>query len=222
MSNLKKLVVTAMLIALCVVLPMAFHTIPRAGSILLPMHIPVLLAGLICGWKFGLLAGVAGPLLSSSLTGMPPTAIAPVMMIELGIYGLVAGVVMHFVRTHRASFDLYISMISAMIVGRVVAGIAQYVYFFGSPGFFGGVYENVPNPAGEYAYIFNEYLGAYEYVIYEVAVRVSNYTWALWTTSYFITSLPGIVIQLAFVPSVVMALERERVIPLRYPIRYPI
>jgi riboflavin transporter FmnP len=218
MSNLKKLVVAAMLIALCVVLPMAFHSIPRAGSIVLPMHIPVLLAGLICGWKFGLLVGVVGPLLSSSLTGMPPTAIVPVMMIELGTYGLIAGVVMHFIRTKRSTFDLYVSMISAMFVGRVVAGIAQYVYFFGSPGFFGGVYEYIPNPAGAYAYVYNEYLGVYEYVIYEVAVRVSNYTWALWTTSYFVTSLPGIVIQLAFVPSVVMALERERVIPLRYPL----
>ena len=193
MSNAKRLVVTAMLIALCVVLPMAFHSIPRAGSIILPMHIPVLLAGLICGWKFGLITGVAGPLLSSWLTGMPPTGIVPVMMIELGTYGLVAGIVIQLVRTNRASLDLYISLVSAMLIGRVVAGIAQFVYFFGSPGFFGGVYE--------------------------YGIRVSGYTWALWTTSYFVTSLPGLVIQIAFIPSVVMALERERVIPLRYPVK---
>lgn len=187
MSNLKALVVTAMLIALCVVLPIAFHSIPRAGSILLPMHIPVLLAGLICGWKFGLVAGISGPLLSSMLTGMPPTGIVPIMMIELGTYGLVSGLVLQFVRTKRASFDLYISLVSAMLVGRVVAGLAQYFYFFGG--------------------------------VYEYGVRISGYTWALWTSSYFVTSLPGLVIQLAFVPSVVMALERERVIPFRYPVK---
>ena len=188
MSNQRKLVVTAMLIALCVVLPLAFHQVPRAGSILLPMHIPVLLAGLVCGWKFGLITGITGPLLSTMITGMPPTmAIASLMSIELGVYGLVAGILTHFVRTKSASLDLYICLIGSMLVGRVVAGIAQIVFFF--------------NPA------------------YVDGVWTSNYTWALWTTSYFITSLPGIVIQLAFIPSVVMALERERVIPLRYPIR---
>ena len=188
LSNTRKLIATAMLIALCVVLPIGFHSIPRAGSILLPMHIPVLLAGLICGWKFGLITGMVGPILSTMMTGMPPTMlIAASMSIELGVYGLVAGLVVKFVHTKRASVDLYIALVVAMLVGRVAGGLAQVFFFFG----------------GEFNLQF----------------WTTNYTWAMWTTSYFVTSLPGIVIQLAFVPSVVMALERERIIPLRYPVR---
>lgn len=61
MSHIKKEVITAVCIALCVVLPMTFHTIPNAGKIFCPMHIPVLLCGLICGWPYGLLCGIAGP-----------------------------------------------------------------------------------------------------------------------------------------------------------------
>lgn len=221
MSTQKQLVVTAMLIALCVVLPMAFHSIPRAGSIILPMHIPVLLAGLICGWKFGLLTGVAGVLLSTALTGMPPAGIAPIMIIELGTYGFVAGLVMKFVRTKRASFDLYASLIASMLVGRVVAGIAQVVYFFGGS-FFGGRYIARGPEYGEYvqSYVYNDY-GYAELVTQWVPEMVyhSIYPLAMWVTSYFVTSLPGLVIQFAFVPAVVMALERERLIPFRYPVQ---
>ena len=72
--GLKNYVIAALCVALCVVLPMAFHAIPNAGSILLPMHIPVLLCGLLCGWPLGLVCGLVGPLLSSVLTGMPPAA----------------------------------------------------------------------------------------------------------------------------------------------------
>ena len=182
MSNLRKTVATAMLISLCVVLPMVFHFIPQAGGALLPMHIPVLLAGLICGWKFGLITGIAGPLLSSMVTGMPPTGMVPVMMIELGTYGLVTGILSSVVRTRRIYVDLYVSLIIAMLVGRVISGIARAMFFFGgSLSFFGG-----------------------------------GYTLALWVSSYFITSVPGIIIQLVFIPSLVIVLERARAIPRRY------
>ena len=72
-SHTKNLVLTAFCIALCIVLPMAFHAI-GAGATFLPMHIPVLLCGLLCGWPFGAACGLIGPLLSSLLTGMPPAS----------------------------------------------------------------------------------------------------------------------------------------------------
>ena len=84
MSPVKKIVLTALFTALCVVLPMAFHSIPNAGSIFLPMHIPVLLCGLVCGWAYGGLCGLVGPLLSSVMTSMPPAAVLPGMMVEIG------------------------------------------------------------------------------------------------------------------------------------------
>ena len=64
MSAVKKSIITAVCIALCVVLPQVFHAIPEAGTIYCPMHIPVLLCGLITGWPYGLLCGLAGPLLA--------------------------------------------------------------------------------------------------------------------------------------------------------------
>ena len=132
MSYVKKLVFTAVCAALCVVLPLAFHAIPNAGVVFSPMHIPVLLCGLVCGWPYGFVCGLLGPLLSSVITGMPPAAVLPSMMVECGTYGLITGLMMRFIRTKSATADLYISMITAMALGRTVAGLAKSLIF--SPG----------------------------------------------------------------------------------------
>ncbi|MBP3306885.1 MAG: ECF transporter S component [Anaerotignum sp.] len=129
MNRTKKSVLTADCIALCVVLPMAFHSIPNAGSIFCPMHIPVLLCGLICGWKFGLLCGIAGPILSSMLTQMPAFAILPAMAIELAVYGSTAGALMQHIHTGKLKADLYISLVTAMLLGRIAAGAAKALLF---------------------------------------------------------------------------------------------
>lgn len=129
MTSVKKLVFTAACTALCVVLPMAFHAIPNGGSVFLPMHIPVLLCGLICGWLYGGVCGLLGPLLSSLLTGMPPAAVLPAMMVECATYGLVSGMMMKYVRVGRGTTDLYISLVSAMVLGRVVSGFAKALIF---------------------------------------------------------------------------------------------
>lgn len=129
MSGIKKMTISALCTALCVVLPIAFHIIPNAGSVLLPMHIPVLLCGLVCGWQYGLLCGVLGPVLSSVLTGMPPAAILPSMIVELGFYGCVSGLMMEYVHTGSLYGDLYISLPAAMLAGRVASGIAKALIF---------------------------------------------------------------------------------------------
>lgn len=129
MTYVKKAIITAACIALCVVLPMAFHSIPNAGSILCPMHIPVLLCGLICGWPFGLLCGIAGPFLSSIIAQMPPMAYLPSMLIELLVYGLVAGLMMKFVYTKSLYADLYISLVASLLAGRIVAGVLMALIF---------------------------------------------------------------------------------------------
>ena len=125
MNPVKKLVFTAACAALCLVLPMAFHAIPNAGQVILPMHIPVLLCGLICGWPYGGVCGIIGPLLSSVITGMPPAAMLPSMMVECAVYGFTSGLLMKHVRTGKAVTDLYICLISAMAVGRIAAGFAK-------------------------------------------------------------------------------------------------
>ena len=131
-SPVRRTVLAALCIALCVVLPIAFHSIPNAGSVILPMHIPVLLCGMICGWPYGFICGLLGPLVSSVLTGMPPMAYLPAMMVECATYGLATGLLLKFVRTHNLTADLYISLIGAMLLGRVVSGVAKALIF--SPG----------------------------------------------------------------------------------------
>ena len=178
-SNVKKSIISAICIALCVVLPMAFHSVPNGGSIFCPMHIPVLLCGLICGWQFGLLCGRAGTLLSSLITGMPAVAYLPNMMIELAVYGLISGLLMKSVHTGKIYADLYISLIAAMLAGRIIAGFAMALIF-----------------------------------------AAGKYSLAAWTASYFVTALPGIIIQLLLIPSLVFALQKARIIPPRYIHRY--
>ena len=125
LKPVKKLVFAAVCVALCLVLPMAFHSIPNAGQVFLPMHIPVLLCGLICGWSYGGVCGILGPLISGVLTGMPPAAVLPGMMVECCMYGLASGLLMKFVRTKHAVADLYISMVCAMALGRIVYGFVN-------------------------------------------------------------------------------------------------
>ena len=125
LSSIKRLTLTALCIALCVVVPMAFHVIPNAGAVMLPMHIPVLLCGLVCGWQYGLICGVLGPLVSSVMTGMPSAAMLPGMMVECGMYGCVGGLLMERIRTGSLYADLYICLPAAMLAGRVISGVVK-------------------------------------------------------------------------------------------------
>ncbi|MBE6983726.1 MAG: ECF transporter S component [Ruminococcaceae bacterium] len=126
MSSVKKLCICAICIALCCVLPMAFHAV-GLGSQLSPMHIPPLLCGLLLGPVYGAVCGVVGPILASLTTGMPPMMRLLHMGPELCAYGLFAGLAMRFIRTHHMSLDLYISLIAAMLLGRVMGGLAQWL-----------------------------------------------------------------------------------------------
>lgn len=129
MSTTKKLVFTALCTALGVVLPLAFHAVANAGSIFLPMHVPVLLCGLLCGWPYGLACGALAPLLSSLFTGMPPAAILPGMLFELSVYGAVSGAMLRRVRTGNSAADIYIALLTAMLCGRVTSGILNALVF---------------------------------------------------------------------------------------------
>lgn len=136
MSNIKRIVICAMCIALCYVLPIAFHSV-GLGSALSPMHIPVLLCGTVCGGGYGALCGILGPVLSSLLSGMPPMILLTRMIPELCVYGLSCGLMMRFVRTGSTLVDLYISLTAAMLAGRIAGGIASVIFYT----FTSGVYS---------------------------------------------------------------------------------
>lgn len=176
MSNVKKICVTAVCIALCCVLPTLFHSI-GLGTAFSPIHIPVLLCGIVCGGSYGLICGLVGPILSSVITGMPGAAMLVSMVPELIAYGLAAGLIMGFVHTGKLYADLYLSLGTAMILGRVIGGIAKALFYMGT---------------GE------------------------AFTLTLWASSYFITTLPGIICHLILIPVLVVMLMKARVIPKRY------
>ena len=129
MKQVKYLVMTALCVALGVVLPVTLHAIPNAGSILLPMHIPVLLCGLVCGPVYGLACGILAPLLSSLITSMPPMAMLPSMICELAVYGLVAGILIRVIKTRYNIAKLYLSLLGAMLIGRVIYGALNSLIF---------------------------------------------------------------------------------------------
>ena len=125
MSPVKKSIITAVCIALCVVLPQAFHAIPNAGSIYCPMHIPVLLCGFLCGPWWGAAVGAVAPLLRHALFHMPPLVTALGMTFELAAYGLVTGLA--YRRLPKKPAFICAALLIAMVAGRLVWGMAMVV-----------------------------------------------------------------------------------------------
>ena len=124
-----KLVLTALFLALCLVLPFVTGGIPTIGNMLLPMHIPVLLCGLLCGWQYGLVIGFLALMKMGLFSGfgMPPIyPVALAMAFELAAYGLIIGLV--YTALHKRGLAaLYGSLLVAMVGGRLVWGVAEVV-----------------------------------------------------------------------------------------------
>lgn len=131
MSSVKKICISAICIALCAVLPSAFHMF-ALGSAFSPLHLPVLLCGLVCGAPYGLLCGFAGPILCSLVTGMPTALRLLYMVPELCVYGLVCGLLMQIVHTGRLYADVYLSLVPALMLGRIAGGVIRAVVYFSS------------------------------------------------------------------------------------------
>lgn len=171
-KNVKKITVGGLLIALALVLPMAFHLtgVPQSGKVFLPMHIPVLLGGFVLGPVFGLLVGVFSPIISCVLAGMPVIGRLPFMMLELAIYGLVSGLMYNTLKFNKKKFGTYISLLSAMLSGRITYAISLFVA------------SNI------------------------MGIQCGGPIAAVSAT---VSGVPGIIIQILIIPTVVYALERS-------------
>lgn len=126
--SVKNLVLGALFLALTLLLPFLTGQIPQIGSMLSPMHLPVLLAGFVCGGPVGAVVGFIAPPLRYLLFGMPPiypTGLA--MAFELLTYGLVSGLVYNYVFKKRSVVSVYASLVAAMLAGRVVWGVARLI-----------------------------------------------------------------------------------------------
>ncbi len=116
---------SGMFLALAFVMPFLTGQIPEIGSMLCPMHIPVLICSFVCGAPYGLIVGAIAPVFRSLTLGMPtlfPKAIA--MTFELAVYGLMAGLL--YKALPKKKINIYISLLGAMAVGRVAWGIAMF------------------------------------------------------------------------------------------------
>ena len=125
-ENLLKMVLSGMFLALAYVLPFLTVQDPSLGQVFCPMHIPVLLCGFICGWHWGLAVGFIAPLLRSFTLGMPvmfPAAVC--MAFELAVYGLTAGI-LHKTFPNKKAY-IYLSLLIAMLLGRIVWGTAMFI-----------------------------------------------------------------------------------------------
>ena len=124
--SVRRLVLAAMFLALGLVLPFLTGQIPQFGSMLLPMHLPVLLCGFVCGGPLGLAVGAITPVLRSALFSMPqmfPTAVA--MAFELATYGLVTGLL--YRRLPKTVPMLFAALLAAMAAGRLVWAAATFL-----------------------------------------------------------------------------------------------
>lgn len=160
----KEIVMSGLLLAAGLILPMIFHMFSMTGPVFLPMHIPVLVGGVLLSPTMALILGVVTPVVSSILTGMPVAfPMAVIMAFELGVYGFAASIAIR-----KFKLNTLISLIISMISGRIIAGlvVAVLVQLFG------------------------------------VAMNPMMYV-----KGAIITGLPGLAIQIVFIPTLVYALN---------------
>ncbi|MBE5949485.1 MAG: ECF transporter S component [Lachnospiraceae bacterium] len=121
-----KIAYSAVCIALAMVLPFLTGQIPQVGNALSPMHIPVFLCGFLCGWPYGIIVGFISPILRFFAFGMPPLMPKGLSMaLELATYGFVSGIL--YKKLPKTTLNIYISLIIAMVTGRIVWGAARFV-----------------------------------------------------------------------------------------------
>ena len=138
-NSVRNVVLSGLFIALGIVIPIAFHTIPDAGKVFLPMFLPVLVGALFLPWQYALAVGVFTPLLSTLLTGMPPVAPLPMtfmMAAELGVAAVILALMKNIKFIQNKKYMVVIALIPALIVGFAVSGLVLKlaVEFFGVTG----------------------------------------------------------------------------------------
>ncbi|MDD5088662.1 MAG: ECF transporter S component [bacterium] len=138
------LAISAVCIALGVVIPFFIHPFGWSPRVILPMHFPVFLGGMLLGPVSAALVGVFTPALSMGLTGMPTAAQTLRMMPELAVYGVTTSLMLQLLpalpglpkRAGRIA-ALGIAMLVAMVAGRLTyvavsmltAGIQDFHYY---------------------------------------------------------------------------------------------
>lgn len=122
-NHIRTITLSAMFLAMALLLPFLTGQIPQIGSLISPMHIPAFLCGMTCGPVWGLVVGAVAPLLRSLIFTMPPMAMAPMMAVELAAYGAVSGILMKLLP--GKNLWLYVNLAVSMVVGRILYTIVK-------------------------------------------------------------------------------------------------
>ncbi len=157
-----------MFLAIGMVLPFFTGQIPKLGNMLLPMHIPVIVCGLICGWGYGGTVGFVLPLLRCAVFGMPQMPNALGMAFELAAYGAIAGFLYNRSKW-KCIVALYKALLTAMVCGRLVWGAVMIVI---------------------------------------LGVAGNAFTWQMFIAGAFFNAIPGIILQLVFIPALMVTLDK--------------
>ncbi len=170
-TNIKNVVFSAVFVAIGIVLPQLFHIFGGIGAVFLPMHIGVLLGGMLLGSRYGAIIGAITPIISHIVTGgaMPPVTPMPIlyfMVCELAGYGFFAGLL-------REKFKLnpYVVLLGAMLLGRIVLLLSVFVF----------------------VNLFYQHL---------------DITPIQYTVTAIVTGIPGIAIQIGFIPIIYRLSEK--------------
>ena len=134
-NNVSKLTMAGLCLALALMLPFLTGQVPQIGGMLCPMHLPVLLCGFLCGAPWGAAVGAVAPLLRNLLFGMPPlypTGLS--MAVELAAYGLICGLLYPKMKK-KGLPGIYITLVTAMILGRIVWAAARMLMMTGGVAF---------------------------------------------------------------------------------------
>ena len=122
-NRTNQLTLSAMFIAMALLIPRLFHSIPNAGTLLLPMHYPILLGAFFLEPGYALMVGLLSPVLSTLITGMPPAfPVLPFMAVELGTYALAASILYR-----KIKMDKNIALVGSMVLGRFAASVAVWI-----------------------------------------------------------------------------------------------
>ena len=127
LTKTRKLVLSSLFMALGIVLPSLTGAIKEIGDSLLPLHLVVMLCGVICGWQYGLCIGAVLPLFRAVFFGMPPLYPNAVWMcLELATYGFTIGFLYSLRKKYSRGY-LFLCLTSSMLAGRIVWGIAKAI-----------------------------------------------------------------------------------------------
>ena len=124
-NSTRNMILAGLFVALGIVLPFFTGKIGELGRALLPMHIPVLIAGFVSGWPYGLAVGLITPFLSSFTTGMPPVPMATTMTFELAAYGFLTGLL--YKLFPKKDIYVYPALLLSMLGGRLVLAAANLI-----------------------------------------------------------------------------------------------